>query len=228
MSKVCEKVVFKHVYNYVRDNLLISIHQSGFTVGDSTIHQLLYLYDTFCKALDEKKDVRIIFCDQSKAFDRVWHAGLLYKLQCNGITGPLHSWFKDYLNNRKQRVIIDGANSCFRTIKAGVPQGSILGPLLFLIHINDITENIESEIKLFADDTSLYIKVDNDVATATRKLNRDLETINRWAKKWLVSFNPQKTKSLYITLKKNVNPTPLEFDGHILQDVKNHNTLALS
>ena len=71
VSKICEKLVFKHLYNYVKDNILISLHQSDFTSGDSTFYQLLYLYDTFCKALDEKKDVRIVFCDQSKAFDRV-------------------------------------------------------------------------------------------------------------------------------------------------------------
>ena len=103
VSKVYEKVIFKHVFNYLRDNNLISVHQSGFTPGDSTVNQLLYMYDLFCKALNEKKDVRIVFCDQSKAFDRVWHDGLLYKLKCIGISRKLLDWFSNYLRNRRQR-----------------------------------------------------------------------------------------------------------------------------
>ena len=110
-SKVCEKLVFKYLFNFCRDNNVISMHQSGFTPGDSTIHQLVYLYNTFLKALNDKKDVRIVFCDQSKAFDRVWHQGLLYKLECIGITGDLLEWFHSYLDNREQRVIIHGSNS---------------------------------------------------------------------------------------------------------------------
>ena len=130
-SKVCEKIIFKHLFNYCRDNDIISIHQSGFTAGNSTAHQLVYLYNTFCKALNDKKDVRIVFCVQSKAFDRVWHQGLLYKLECIGITGDLLSWFQSYLHRRQQRVIIHGVNSQWGIIPAGVS---------FLIYINDITE----------------------------------------------------------------------------------------
>ena len=137
----------------------ISFHQSGFTPGDSTVHQLVYLYDTFCKALNDKKDVRIVFCDQSKAFDHVWHQGLLYKLKCIGITGDLLSWFQSYLHKRHQRVIIHGSNSQRGMIPAGVLQGATLGPLLFLIYINNITEKITSNIRLFADNTPLYITV---------------------------------------------------------------------
>jgi hypothetical protein len=89
------------------------------------VHQIVYLYNTFCKALDEKKDVKIVFCDQSKAFDRLWHQGLLYKLECNGITGILLKWFESYLENRQQRTVISGSNSGWGTIPAGVPQGSV-------------------------------------------------------------------------------------------------------
>ena len=108
--------------------------------------------------------MRAIFCDISKAFDRVWHKGLLYKLQTVGITGHLLQWFTDYFNNRKQRLVLPGVFSDWTDLKASVPQGSILGPLLFLIYINDIVRNINSFIRTFADDTSLYIKVENPIS----------------------------------------------------------------
>ena len=114
-----------------------------------------------------KKDVRIVFCDQSKASDRVWHQGLLYKLECIGITGDLLSWFRSYLHNREQRVIIHGSSSQWGKILSGVPQGAVLGPFTFLIYINDITKNIMSNIKLFADDTSLYVTIDEDAVLQT-------------------------------------------------------------
>ena len=228
VSKVYEKLIFKYVFNYLRDHDIITVHQSGFTPGDSTVNQLLYMYNMFCKALNDKKDVRIVFCDQSKAFDRVWHEGLLFKLKCIGISGKLLEWFSDYLKNRKQKVVINGIISDILFILAGVPQGSVLGPLLFLIYINDITDGINAGIKLFADDTSLYIIFDgNDVNQATEVLNSDLQTVNEWAKKWLVTFNPQKTKSLYISLRKNLNPPPLTFDGHILENIDSHKHLGI-
>ena len=159
--------------------ILITL-QSGFISGDSTVNQLVDIYNSFCEALDEGKEVRAIFCDISKAFDRVWHKGLLYKLQTVGITGHLLQWFTDYLNNRKQRVVLPGVFSHWTDLKAGVPQGSILGPLLFLIYINDIVRNINSSIRLFADDTSLYIIVENPTQAATI-LNSDLSQIYTWA-----------------------------------------------
>ena len=228
-SKLCEKLVFKEVFNYLRDNDLITMHQSGFMPGDSTVHQLTYLYDLFCKALNDKKDVRLVFCDQSKAFDRVWHAGLVFKLKSFGITGPLLDWLMDYLRDRLQRISIDGIYSIWELIKAGVPQGSVLGPLLFIIYINDIVENIKSGIKLFADDTSLYITIDDNLNEATDQLNSDLDLLKAWSSQWLVDFNPQKTKSIYISLKKTVpdDLPPLYFDNVELENVDSHKHLGL-
>ena len=159
LSKIMERIVFKHVYNFCHINKLITDHQSGFRPKDSTINQLAFLYHTFCQAIDNKKEMRIVFCDVSKAFDKVWHEGLLYKLSSIGICGHLLRWFQDYLSKRQQRVLVRGQTSDWGTIEAGVPQGSVLGLLLFLIYVNDMVKVVSCGVKLFADDTLMYITV---------------------------------------------------------------------
>ena len=138
-------------------------------------------------------ETRAIFLDISKAFDKVWHKGLIYKLRQYGFSGNLLALLTDFLSNRKQRVVLNGQHSSWADIKAGVPQGSILGPLLFLVYINDLTENLHSNPKLFADDTSLFSIV-ADEALSNSYLNDDLKKINDWAYKWKMSFNPDSTK----------------------------------
>ena len=121
--------------------------------------------------MDEGKEVRVVFCDISKVFDRVWHKGLLHKLESIGIRGSLLSWVKKYLSERKQRVVINNSTSSWRDINAGVPQGSILG---------------------------LYLIVDDPQETA-QTLNDDLVKLHAWSTKWLVNFNPQKTETMTIS-----------------------------
>ena len=101
-AELFEKLIFKYLFNHFRDNNLLSSLPSGFIPGDSTVNQLTYLYNTFCEALEGGKEVRAVFCDISKAFDRVWHAGLLYKLEAAGVTEEVLAWFKNYLSERKQ------------------------------------------------------------------------------------------------------------------------------
>ena len=228
LSKLMEKIVFKHVYNFFHTNNLLTSHQSGFRPCDSTVNQLAYLYHTFCEALDKRKELRIVFCDVSKAFDKVWHDGLIYKLNKLGITGDLLKWFKDYLNSRQQRVLIRGQSSQWGFIEAGVPQGSVLGPLLFLVYINDIVDVVSCGIKLFADDTVLYVTVD-DVEQATEELNQNLQHLNEWADQWLVNSNPHKTKAMNITNKRNskLNDYPLQFDKQPLEQLENHKHLGV-
>ena len=227
VSKVFEKCVYKNIHNFIVEHNLLSRHQSGFRQGDSTINQLLYISHEFSNALDAGKEVRTVFFDISKAFDRVWHKGLLYKIEQMGICGDLLQWIKSYLSERKQKVIINGKESVVIEINAGVPQGSILGPLFFLIFINDIVTDIGCTIKLFADDTSVYIIIENP-NTAALNLNSDLNKVHAWSKKWLVNFNPQKTETLLISRKpdNNIHP-PLYFDNTQVKEVTNHKHLGL-
>ena len=118
-----------------------------------------------------------------------------------GVRGVLLTWFKDYLSNRSQAVVVKGKISPYLNISSGVPQGSVLGPLLFLIYINDIVTDIESIIKLFADDTSIYLSID-DPERRTLILNSDLRKITSWALKWKVDFNPSKTELMTFSNKR--------------------------
>ena len=137
--------------------------------------------------------MRGVFLDISKAFDKVWHEGLLLKLSLNGISGNLLKLLRDFLYCRKQRVVLNGQNSSWENVNAGVPQGSILGPLLFLIYINDLSNGVSSNCKLFADDTSLFSVV-NDIKSSAATLRNDLSVISNWAFQWKMIFNPDLTK----------------------------------
>ena len=123
---------------------------------DSCTNQFLSIAHEILATFDDGHEVRGVFLDISKAFDRVWYEGLLFKLQQNGISGELIALIKDFLSCRKQRVLLNGQHSSWADVKSGVPQGSIYGPLLFLIFINNLPNGLNSNVKLFADDMSLF------------------------------------------------------------------------
>ena len=179
-SKISEKVIFNSLFKYLDDNNLLNSNQSGFRPGDSCVHQLLSITHEIYKAFDANPslDVRGVFLDLSKAFDRVWHDGLMYKLKTLGICGNYYGLIHSFLSDRHQRVVLNGQSSKWSHIKAGVPQGSILGPLLFLVYINDLPEGLTTSAKLFADDTSLFSVV-HDSAASAAFLNDDLLKISR-------------------------------------------------
>ena len=159
--------------------------------------------------------MRSVFLDISKAFDKVWHKGLLFKLSQNGISGNLLDLLSSFLSDRKQRVLLNGQTSEWRNVTAGVPQGSILGPLLFLIYINDLSGDLSSKAKLFTDDTSLF-SVMHDITTSANELNNDLKKISDWAFQWKMSFNPDPSKQaqevIFSRKLKNVSHTPFVFN----------------
>ena len=254
-GKIFERVIYNSIFNYFVSNKLFTPSQSGFLPGDSCIAQLLSIIHEIQMAFDENPavDVRGIFLDISKAFDKVWHEGLLYKLKTYGIEGQLLSLLKNYLENREQRVVLNGQTSEWKKINSGVPQGSVLGPLLFLIYINDLPDGIISICKIFADDTSLFSKV-RDTNESANKLNADLQNITKWAYQWKMQFNPDPNKQAnevifsrkstvdmsHPPVKFNNNDivkcsdqkhlgivldTKLNFDSHINQKIKKCNKL---
>ena len=192
-SKIFEKIISKNLYSYLNANNLLTKNQSGFRPGDSTTNQLLYLVKEIHQAFENLNslEVRAVFLDISKAFDKVWHDGLMFKL--NGVSGSLLMFFQNYLNNRKRRVVRNGSYSGFSAVESGVPQGSVLGPLLFLIYINDLERNIKSNIKFFADDIML-LSIVKDPTISASDLNHDLNIIFQWAHQWKMEFNPDPTK----------------------------------
>ena len=192
-SKIFERFIYNKMFGFFLDKGLISENQSGFKPGDSCINQLLSITHNIYKSFDDGYEIRGVFLDISKAFDTVWHDGLMFKLQENGISGSLLKVFKHFLTNRKQRVALNGQSSSWTNVKAGVPQGSILGPLLFLIYNNDLAHGLTSNTKLFADDTSLFSVIHDSVIT-TSELNSDIFRIKQWAFQWKMGFNPDPNK----------------------------------
>ena len=146
--------------------------------------------------------------DISKAFDKVWHDGLIFKLESYGITGPLLGLINSYFANRYQCVVLNGKYSQWSPIRAGVPQRSVLGALLFLAYINDLVDNISSDAKLFADDTSLFTVV-YDKNIATEELNRGLKIIAEWAYQWKMQFNPDVTKQAVHLIFSQIRDKPI-------------------
>ena len=169
-GKLFEKIIFLDLYNFLSSNEILNINQSGFRSGDSCTNQLSLITHEILKAFDSNPtlEVRGVFLDISKAFDKVWHEGLVWKLKSNGIHGKALRILQNFLNDRYQRVVLNGQSSNWEKVNAGVPQGSILGPLLFLLYINDISNDLECNVKLFADDTCLFSIVHDPVISSKR------------------------------------------------------------
>jgi len=197
--KVFEHIISSAISQHANINNIIGKEQHGFRKNRSCETQLLETINDLAIALNNGKQIDLLLLDFSKAFDKVSHQRLLHKLLHYGINGPLFNWIKDYLSNRLQKVILDGAVSSCSDVKSGVPQGSVLGPLLFLLYINDLPCEISSTIRLYADDVIIYRQIDtkDDVL----KLQEDLAKLSQWAQDWLMIFNLSKCEHLCVTNK---------------------------
>ncbi|KAI8512804.1 hypothetical protein Bbelb_094430 [Branchiostoma belcheri] len=227
IPKVLENLVNKRLNDHIRP--MLTKHQSGFRAYDNTTLQLVRLVDEWTKAMDKGEVVGCVFLDLRKAFDKVWHHGLLAKLAGYGIRGSLLEWFCSYLTDRRQRVVVNGATSDWKTPLAGVPQGSILGPTLFILYINDLPSRCTTcEANLFADDTSLTV-AHRSINTVVDSLNTDLATVSEWLQHWKLEANRDKCKVMFLTtrpLPQRIPPVILA--GTTLQIVHSHKHLGVT
>ena len=187
---------------HLEANAILSDAQHGFRKGRSRETQLLLLLENLTKTLDNRRQVDLILTDFSKAFDKVPHQRLLLKLKNFGVQGPILDWLTCFVTKRTQRVVLEGIKSEEVIVNSGVPQGTVLGPLLFLVFINDIHENVSSQLHLFADDCILYREVIS--IEDCNNLQRDISSICDWESEWQLEFNAVKCFALRMSHKKRI------------------------
>ena len=206
ISKVLEKIIYDKIISFVSKS--ISPFQFGFRRKHSTLHQLLLFLNSVYASFDANIQTDVIYLDFKKAFDSVAHNELLVKLWSFGITGNLWKWFKGYLSARMQCVLLNGSISEPLPVISGVPQGSILGPILFLIFVNDIPDSVTSSATfLFADDTKCLKTT--TCSSECVSLQRDLHYLSSWSQKWKLPFNEHKCVLLRFS---SGHPPPLTYD----------------
>ena len=200
--------MYDKVISYLNANKLLYEHQYGFRSGYSTIHPIIYLLNHCSEATNKPNPdyTLAIFCDLSKAFDVIDHRILLHKLSAYGIRGLVNKWFASYLTDRCQYVHFETNSSSRQVISGGVPQGSILGRLLYLIFVNDIHKSCDSNILSFADDTTLYLS-HNDIASLYSNANRHINNLYDWFCANKLSLNAQKTTNILLSDQNTNNAT---------------------
>ena len=228
VSKVLERIVHNKLYAFLRP--WFNHNQSGFRKKDGTVPQLIRLVQTWSEAVDESNYVGVVYFDLRKAFDRVWHRGLLVKLQAAGVSGQAFQWFSSFLSGRCQATLVNGALSDFSVLHAGVPQGAILSPLLFTVYMNDIPscDSLAGSTNLFADDISAFV-IDKSMSSLSGKLQNCIDTLSCWFDTWLPSVNT--SKSAFMVLRSHgMSSTPLQLSIHgcAINQVCNHKHLGLT
>jgi len=202
ICKLLESILRDSTIDHMKSHELFSKHQYGFVSGRSTTLQMLHVIEEWTEWLDGGGSVDVCYMDFMKAFDTVPHRRMLAKVHSYGIRGNLLEWIENFLKNRKQRVQVNGTSSEWAKVESGIPQGSVLGPLLFVIYINDLPEAVLSCVKLYADDTKLYRRIltteDEDVFQA------DINSLQDWSDKWLLRFHPDKCKTMTVGSRREI------------------------
>ena len=223
--KLLEHIIKSALYTHLDNHQIITDRQHGFRKKYSCTSQLLTLVHSLAESINSKGQTDVIFLDFSKAFDKVSHKKLLIKLQRYGIRGENLSWIKDFLFGRTQKVVMDGEESNACDVLSGVPQGSVLGPVLFLLYINDIITDVDSKINLFADDCALYREIKS--AEDASALQNDLDRLYRWSCDWDMDFNVTKCFSMSVTLKRNFIASEYYILDDLIEKVQSHKYLGV-
>jgi len=213
LCKLCEHVVHCAVIRHLNEHNILTNAQHGFRQRRSCETQLILTIEDLAKGLDNRSQIDIILLDYEKAFDKVSHRHLLLKVQHYGVTGSTLHWIRDFLANRTQQVILDGQCSGESAVTSGVPQGSVLGPLLFLIYINDLPACVShSSTRLFADDSVVYRRISSPSDAVL--LQEDVDSLQTWEDRWLMRFNAAKCQVLRITNKRKPILASYTIHGH--------------
>ena len=225
-DKLLERIMYHRLYSYLQKHSILYRYQFGFRHNHSTSLALIEVVDNILQHLDNNEKIIGLYLDLQKAFDTVNHNILLNKLSNYGVRGLAHQWFKSYLHDRKQYTCINNANSRLANITCGVPQGSVLGPLLFLIYINDIGNAVPEEtVKLFADDTNLFV-AGKTIALANEKANQSITLLNQWFLANKLSLNTNKT--CYMVFPPDIaHSVHVELNGNDLLCVHNFKYLGV-
>ena len=220
INKILEKLVFNRLYNFLEESQCIYSLQFGFRKKHSTNHALVEITENIRKALDENKFACGVFVDFQKAFDTVNHDILINKLDHYGVRGIENNWFRSYLTGRTQFVSILGFDSNTKPVSHGVPQGSVLGPLLFLLYINDLHTALSSKVFHFADDTNL-LNISNSAKKLQKSLNSDLKILYQWLLANKISLNCDKTEIIFFRKAGEEIPNvTIKLNGHRLHTSK--------
>ena len=227
ICKTMEHVIYSQIMNHLDGHHILVEFQHGFRSNHSCETQLLNTVEGLSCQLDRRQTTDLLILDFSKAFDTVAHRRLLHKIHHYGITGKTNMWIKSWLCNRQQRVVLDGSASADSPVLSGVPQGTVLGPLMFLLYVNDIGAKVspQTSIKLFADDCLLYRTINSDADE--RQLQQDLDTMIEWSNTWLMRFNATKCHLLKITRQRKYLLTKYNINGSQLQEVSHHPYLGV-
>ena len=196
VCKVMERIIKDHLVDHIEKAKVMSSCQHGFTVGRSCLTNLLETFECWTTALDEGYGIDVLYLDYRKAFDTVSHEKLLVKLKEYGIDGMILKWIKDFLSSRRARVRVRGGFSSWFWVISGVPQGSVLGPLLFLLFVDDLPNWVKCQMKMFADDIKIWSIVKK--ASDSAFLQNDLDCLMNWSDEWLLRFNCEKCKVMHI------------------------------
>ena len=209
-SKILERIMYNRLYKFLSENNLLYEKQFGFQANHSTDHAIIQLVDEIHNSFNKKAFTLGVFIDLSKAFDTVNHEILINKLKHYGVRNTSLNWFKSYLSSRKQFITYDHENTTIKNITCGVPQGSILGPLLFLLYVNDLykASDLLNPI-MFADDTNLFYSHSN-IDTLFKTVNKELNYINEWFKANKLSLNISKTKYTFFHPQRKNDEIPLK------------------
>jgi len=194
--KMLERIIRSSLVEHIEVNNLFSKHQHGFTKNRSCLTNLLETIEEWTEAIENGYGLDILFLDYQKAFDTVPHHRLMEKLRWYGLHTSLLSWICEFISKRSMRVLVQGSCSSWNTVTSGVPQGSVLGPLLFLLYVNDIPSLIHCKSKLFADDIKLWQPIKNYGDNS--QLQNDLHSLEHWSEKWLLKFNIEKCHKMSI------------------------------